>query len=155
SDLFSPQFQNPYSRQAEYGNCIFDHREVFNLSLIAHLPGKYPNAAMRRLLGGWEAFVITTRRTGDFLSVTSGRDNSLTGIGLDRPNVAGNSLLKTPTLTRYFNTAAFTQNQAGQFGNSGRNSIVGPNQFNIDFGLSRRVKVQEAKSIEIRSEFFN
>jgi hypothetical protein len=32
---------------------------------------------------------------------------------------------------------------------------VGPNQFNIDFGLSRRVKPREAKAFEIRSEFFN
>jgi len=69
--------------------------------------------------------------------------------------VVGDSHVENPTLTRYFNTAAFAQNQAGQFGNSGRNSIVGPNQFNIDFGLSRRVKVQETKSIEIRPEFFN
>jgi hypothetical protein len=41
---------------------------------------------------------------------------------------------------KYFNTAAFAQNQPGQFGNSGRDSIVGPNQF---------------RAMEIRSEFFN
>jgi hypothetical protein len=69
--------------------------------------------------------------------------------------VVGDSHLDNPTLTRYFNTAAFVQNQPGQFGNSGRNSIVGPNQFNIDFGLSRRFKIQETKTIDIRSEFFN
>ena len=155
SDLFSPQFQNPFSRQAEYGNCIFDHRQLFNLSLIAQTPSNYANAALRHVLGGWEAFVITTRRTGDFLSLASGRDNSLSGIGLDRPDVVGDSHLANPTLAKYFNTAAFVQNQPGQFGNSGRNSIVGPNQFNIDFGLSRRITLREAKAIEVRSEFFN
>ncbi|HKA00584.1 MAG TPA: hypothetical protein VKE70_28930, partial [Candidatus Solibacter sp.] len=155
SDLFSPQFQNPYSRQGEYGNCIFDHRQLFNLSLIAHSPNHYANATLRRLLGGWEAFVISSRRTGDFLSLSSGRDNSLTGIGLDRPDVVGDSHVDNPTLAKYFNTAAFAQNQPGQFGNSGRNSIVGPNQFNIDFGLSRRFKFQESRALDVRSEFFN
>ena len=99
--------------------------------------------------------MITSRRTGDYLSLASGRDNSLTGIGLDRPDVVGDSHLASPTLTKYFNTAAFAQNQAGQFGNSGRNSIRGPNQFNIDLGLSRRIKFTEFRALEFRSEFFN
>jgi len=153
--LFTPAFQNPYSRQAEYGNCIFDHRQLFNLSLIVESPNNYGNAFARRLLGGWELLVITSRRTGDYLSLASGRDNSLTGIGLDRPDAVGDSHLDNPTLTRYFNTAAFAQNQPGQFGNSGRDSIQGPNQFNIDLGLSRRIRFKETRALEIRSEFFN
>src|SRR5262249_25874085 len=100
-------------------------------------------------------FVITSRRTGDFLTLASGRDNSLTGIGLDRPDVIGDSHLGSPTLAKYFNPAAFAQNQAGTFGNSGRSNIVGPNQFNIDFGVSRLIKFRETKAIEVRSEFFN
>ena len=155
SDLFSPQMQNPYDRQSEYGNCIFDHRQIFNLSLIAQTPSSFSNAMLRHLLGGWETFVIASRRTGDFLSLASGKDNSFSGIGLDRPDVVGDSHLSNPTLAKYFNTAAFQQNQPGQFGNSGRDSIVGPNQFNIDFGLSRRFQFHEARAIEIRSEFFN
>src|SRR5262249_12978228 len=85
----------------------------------------------------------------------SGRDNSLTGVGLDRANLVGPFLLDQPTLGNYFNKAAFVQNTTGQFGNSGRNIVPGPNQFNIDFGLARRVPIGERKSVEIRSEFFN
>jgi hypothetical protein len=155
SDLFTPQYQNPYSRQAEYGNCIFDHRQLFNLSLIVQSPGNYGNPLARRLLSGWEFLLITSRRTGDYLTLASGRDNSFTGIGLDRPDAVGDSHVDNPTLTRYFNTAAFAQNQIGQFGNSGRNSIRGPNQFNIDLGLSRRISFKESRALEIRSEFFN
>jgi hypothetical protein len=79
--------------------------------------------------------------------------SSAGGIGLDRPDVVGDSHLNHPTLTRYFNTAALVQNQPGQFLNSGRNSIVRPNQFNIDFGLSRRFKIQETRSIDAEVRF--
>jgi hypothetical protein len=118
-------------------------------------PSHYGNALARRLLSGWEFLMTTSSRTGDYLSLASGHDNSLTGIGLDRPDVVGDSHLDNPSLTKYFNTAAFAQNQARQFGNSGRNSMRGPNQFNVDLGLSRRIKFNKFRALEFRSEFFN
>ena len=41
------------------------------------------------------------------------------------------------------------------FGNVGRNVLRGPRQFNADFSISKRFRLDEAKNIEFRTEFFN
>jgi hypothetical protein len=55
----------------------------------------------------------------------------------DRANVIGDWQLsgdrsKNDTIRQYFNTAAFTQNAAGTFGNTGRNILRGPFRSNVD-----------------------
>ena len=41
------------------------------------------------------------------------------------------------------------------FGNVGRNILRGPKQFNMDFSISKRFRINEAKNIELRADFFN
>ena len=41
------------------------------------------------------------------------------------------------------------------FGNVGRNILRGPQQFNMDFSISKRFRIDETKNIEFRAEFFN
>ena len=40
-------------------------------------------------------------------------------------------------------------------GNVGRNVLRGPKQTNVDFSISKRFSIAEAKKIEFRAEFFN
>jgi hypothetical protein len=44
---------------------------------------------MYRLLGNWQLAPIISIHAGTWFSPFTGVDNSLTGIGLDRPNVLG------------------------------------------------------------------
>ena len=55
----------------------------------------------------------------------------------------------------YFNTAAFTVNTVGAFGNAGRNVLIGPGLKNIDFGAIKTFTVKERYKVQFRAEAFN
>lgn len=67
--------------------------------------------------------------------------------------------------TRWFNTAAFVDrigmNLPAQlpteyrFGNSNRNTIIGPGIINIDASLNKNFAITEAQRLEFRFEVFN
>ncbi len=88
----------------------------------------------------------------------SGRDNSLTGVNLDRPNLVATSGTYNanwgPGL-QYINPANFSQNAAGTFGNLGRDAVRGPAQVNVDASLSRLFAFRERVRLEARGEAFN
>ncbi|MFZ0593416.1 MAG: carboxypeptidase regulatory-like domain-containing protein, partial [Bryobacteraceae bacterium] len=96
--------------------------------------------------------------TGLPINITSGVDNSKTGVGLDRPNQmlldAYNSNWG-PSLPQYLNGAAFVQNAVGTFGNVGRDSVFGPGTFEFDAALSRIFAIGERWRLEVRAEGFN
>jgi hypothetical protein len=154
-------FQNPDNLRADWGLSDFNRSHVFTASWVWEIPsltqagfvGKY-------ILGGWQLSGIVTAGSGQPFTVVSGRDNSLTAVGRDRPNVLGDPVLPADRshgdmVARYFNTSLFVANSAGQYGNVGRNSLVGPGIFNIDAGLFKLIPVTERVRFEFRSEFFN
>jgi hypothetical protein len=155
NDLAFPQYQNPTNAAAEYGNCSYDHRENFNTSIVASSPTHWNDAWKRRLFGNWGLLVIFSARSGDWLNPLSGADNSRTGVNLDRPNYVSSSRLSQRTITKWFNTAAFTSNPLGTFGNAQRNSILGPAYIDLDTGFTRDFKFTESKDFEFRAESFN
>ncbi len=147
-------YQNPNNRAAERGNCSFDIRRIFNASVVALTP-VFVNPFVNKVAGGWELSTIITDRSGFWFTPGSGRDNSLTGIGADRPNVVGDSHVSNRSVDRWFNPAAFVANGPGQFGNAGRNSLEGPSAFNIDAALMRNFHLREFARLEFRAEAFN
>jgi outer membrane receptor protein involved in Fe transport len=155
NDLAFPQYQNPINSSAEYGNCSYDHRHIFNTSIVATAPNTWSNPWVRRALEDWELSAIASSYSGDFLNPVSGADNSRTGIGNDRPNYVRSSRLSTRTITKFFDTTAFTQNPLGTFGNAQRNSILGPAYVNLDLGFGRRFKFTESRDFQFRAEAFN
>ena len=44
---------------------------------------------------------------------------------------------------------------AGEFGNSGRNVIIGPGFNNFDFSVIKKTEITETIWVEFRGEFFN
>jgi Carboxypeptidase regulatory-like domain/TonB dependent receptor-like, beta-barrel len=155
NDLAFPQYQNPDNRAPEYGNCLFDHRHIFNTSFLYSTPSDWGNPWAGKILRNWELSTIVSMYSGDWLTANSGRDNSRTGVGNDRPDVSGPSRLSSRTINQFFDTSVFTQNALGTFGNAGRSTVLGPAFVNFDLGVSRRLKIRERSNVEIRSEFFN
>jgi hypothetical protein len=155
NDLAFPQYQNPINASAEYGNCTYDHRQIFNTSVVAVSPNKWKETWMRLLLSDWEMSAIVSSRTGDYINPVSGADNSRTGVGLDRPNYVKPSRLPTRKITKWFDTTAFTANPLGTFGNAQRNSILGPAYVDLDLGFGRRFKFTESRDFQFRAESFN
>jgi hypothetical protein len=157
-DINGPQYQNPQNRNADRGNCGFDVRHNFNLSFVALSP-RFSGVWINRLLGNWQFAPILTVHSGPWFSVSSGLDNSLTAVGLDRPDViAGVSpYVKDMSTRQWLTSAAFTANKPGQYGNLGQASLVGPGYFDIDTALTRYfdIRAHEKQRVEVRFEAFN
>ena len=153
------QIQN--NRRADRGDCNFDYRQVFNTSFVVLSPVNGKDVA-GRLLGGWQFAPILRATSGVAVNVSSGADNSGSGnsslLITDRPN----QVLADPythnwgaTTPQYLNSAAFVQNPAGTFGNTGRDTVRAPGQFNFDMALSRVFAFTERYKLEARCEAFN
>jgi hypothetical protein len=97
--------------------------------------------------------------------VTTGTDNSRTGLNNDRPiqvsdNVYasnGTCPLATTSCVSYLTPVgtAFVANPIGTFGNSGRNALQGPGALSVDVTLSRTFPIRERFRLEARFEAFN
>ena len=114
------------------------------------------------MLGGWQLNGIFVVQTGAPLNVTDGFDNSLTGIGGDRPDIVGDPNLddsrpRGERILKWFNTAAYAASTPGTFGNLGRNTDRGPVPMNLDASMFKAFPMPFAEShrLEFRAEFFN
>jgi hypothetical protein len=152
--------QNPWDRRsdrARHDNNIA-HRWVS--SYLYELPVLRGAQWYARVCGGWELGGILTLQTGQPINVMSGRDNSLTGVNFDRPNVTASPQLpsdrpRSQLLAQFFNTAAFTANAPGQFGNAGRNIGDGPGLVTWDVSISKAFRVAESQRLHFRWDAFN
>ena len=154
-DLGGPYTQNPFNRNGERGNCSFDLRQIVNITFIGQTP-HFANPWANRLLGNWQLSPIIAYHTGNWFYPLDGFDNSVSGVGLDRPNAIGNPYVRSTTGTlQWLNPNAFAISAPGTFGNAGRNSLEAPGYFDIDAALSRYFNITERHRFELRFEFFN
>jgi hypothetical protein len=153
---------NPRDYRQNRGPSDFDRTHVFVTSGLWELPrlGQQP-AVLRSILGGWQLNGILTLSTGGPFSVVSGRDNSLSGIGGDfADQILPNATLDSgrpvqERLAQYFNTAAFTFNAMGTFGNTSRNILRAPGRANLDASIFKNFHIREQINVQLRGEFFN
>lgn len=154
---------NPFDIRSNRGPADYDvpHRLIF--SAVYAVPAFSDAAALiRHTVGGWQVSGIWNWQSGFPFSITSGSDNSRSGINQDRADLIGSESPTLPSdrpkddwLDRYFNTDAFAPNALGTFGDSGRNIIRGPRSFNIDVSLQKQFLVTEAVKLQFHAEFFN
>ena len=165
---FSNGIQNPDCIKCEKGNSVFDHRHQLILSYFYHTPSltkalRVNNIVARKVFDDWGFSGISSFTTGPYGTVLSGEsDNSLTGTGHDRANVVGNWRLSSGRSldareAEYFNTAAFTNNTVGTFGNVGQGTIPLPGSWGTDFALLKHLPfgAEHQREFELRAEFFN
>lgn len=93
-------------------------------------------------------------------TVLTGTGNSLTGVNADRPNLLGDPRLDMgratgQVITRYFDTTKFTGNLPGQYGNAGRNILIGPGLAVFDLSLGKQFTITERDRLEFRCDAFN
>jgi hypothetical protein len=148
-------YQDDIHRAPEYGSCAYDIRHMVNVTGVAVSPVTGKTLA-GRLLGNWKFAPLIRATTGMALTVTSGKDNSLTAIGRDRPNqVLVSPYPATQTPVEWINPAAFVPNSIGTFGDLGRNSLRAPGMLRVDAALSREFAITERMRLEARGEGFN
>ena len=112
-----------------------------------------------RLVEGWQLSGILSASSGLPFNVFTGYDRS--GLGpiniFSRPDyVAGcNPYSGAQTVAEWFNPNCYTLQAQGTTGNTGRNSLRGPEFFNADISLLKDTRINERFKVQFRAEFFN
>ena len=111
---------------------------------------------MDALFGGWQFGGIITYGSGFPFTPLIGVDPSNTGtFGSVRPNQTGDPHVDNRSPNHWFNTGAYTVPADYTFGNAERNSLTGPDFFDVDLYLAKRFGLGQDLSLEFRIEVFN
>ncbi len=159
TSLGTAVIENPANSRQDYGPCSYDVPNLFNLSLVYF--SHYGHGGVTSyLLSDWQIAPLMRYETGFPVNPLTGLDQSLTGVGLDRPNrVSGVPLYANTGHTKakfqWVNPLAFTQNSAGTFGNASHYMLRQPSYFDMDAAISRKFKVTERLDVDARVEAFN
>ncbi len=151
--------QDPNNLAAERGLSSFDQRHKFTGDFLYELPfgtnKRWLSAAgpMARTFGNWTwsgTFTIASGTPltpivgGSISDVARGSNGSL------RPNIVGPISVGSPGIGQWFNIGAFQAPAAGQYGNAGRNIIIGPGTIVFNMSVAKTIPFHETRSLEFR-----
>ncbi|HUA92583.1 MAG TPA: carboxypeptidase regulatory-like domain-containing protein [Terracidiphilus sp.] len=157
---------NPYNLQSARGVADFDQALRVTGSVNYPLPKFHVNNIAGGIVNGWQVNAIVTSQSGLPLTITSGVDNSESGVGNDYAVYTGVSP-KRPAgaskITEWFNPAAFAKNPAPSaangyaqsFGNVPRNSLRGPAYEDTDISLFKDILTEHRVHGQFQAEAFN
>jgi len=150
------------NEQHNYGSSDFDRRHRFVASYLYDLPNAYRGGSAfgKKALNSWSVSGIVTLQSGVPFSIY-GEDSAFQATTADL--ASGRTLTSAikggnvaDRLNAYFDPSAFVVPTAfGDFGQLGRNIIVGPKQVNTDPSIMKLIPVTESQRVEFRAEFFN
>jgi hypothetical protein len=164
--------QNSFDVAAERSLAYFDLKYRFATTGVYDVPfgsghRLFAGGLGRTILGGWQlagilqwqsGFPFTINYKGDPINIGGGSGGILT-----RPNyvldasgspVDPNLSSDQRSTGKWFNTAAFVQ-PVYQFGNVGRNTMIGSGLSNVDATLARNFQILEKLRLQFRLEVFN
>jgi hypothetical protein len=143
--------QDSHNLAAERGLSDFHMKHRLIFSGTYNLPGR-----RYALIKGWQLQLVGTVQSGTPLSAILSSDISGTGSPIvNRPDLIGNPNIVNASPTRFFNPSVFRIPEAGTFGNSGRNVIIGPGIRNLDAALARTVRLSDVARAQFRADFYN
>jgi hypothetical protein len=145
--------QNWLDLSAERGLSPFDQRQLLNFT------GQYTTGVGLHggtLLDGWRGtafkeWTITTQiNAGTGLPENPLYPGIVPGTGFSgyRPDYTGAPLYAAPP-GLYLNPAAYTVPLPGQWGNAGRNTIEGPDQFSINASFTRTFRLRDRMNMDV------
>jgi hypothetical protein len=150
---------NPYFDKMIKGPSDFDHTHRIVTSYVWEIPfGNHMKGVGGKVIGGWQLTGVQQFQTGSPMTVVTGKDNSLTGLGRDRAVPTGQDPAQPggDPLLQWFNKAAFAANPTGTFGLLGKGTLRGPRMFSWDMGAFKKIPLKgERVSMQFRAEFFN
>jgi hypothetical protein len=147
-----PIFTNIFDRYYDRGVADYDVTHTAVASVVYELP-----LAREHWLGGWQVNAIGYYRSGLALNVSQSGNMASTGITNNRPDlVAGQTgAAADPTIDQWFDPTAFSRTEpTGTFGNIGRNTLRGPEIFNVDLSLVKNTRIGKLDT-QLRIETFN
>jgi len=154
---------------ADFGYSEYHQPYNSTTSFVWSLPfGKDKSPLMNALIGGWQLAGINRITAGEpvTLTYTPGATFVVSGIAQDfrgannyRANVSCDPLAPSNerTFTNWFNKSCVKAptDPSQPFGNAGRNSVRGPNFWQMDLAASKRFQIAGPTSFEFRLEAFN
>lgn len=148
---------NPYSRAYDYGRATFDRSHNFTANAVYVIPLRG-----NKFAEGWQINGLLSAISGIPFNPVIGFDNeglqAQTTQNAERPDIRPGCTYKTAVLrkpTQWFDPTCFSVPTVGTPGNIGRDSLIGPGLFNIDFALFKNTKITERFNSQFRAEFFN
>jgi trimeric autotransporter adhesin len=158
--------QNPFDLSAERGLSSFSQTHRFTADYTLELPfghdkrWLFANNAARAILGDWQwsgdwtiasGLPFTPHFLNEATEVSTGANNTL------RPDlVPGQSItVPHPSIAEWFNTGAFVKPPSGQYGDAGRNSIIGPGSVRFDMAFTKLFPIKESRVLEFRAQATN
>jgi outer membrane receptor protein involved in Fe transport len=165
-------YQNAYNPAANYGLSDFDAANTLVGQVVYELPfGRGRQFALHgpadEIAGGWRVSSIFQWHGGvPFTpviqsSVATGVDPGLasflsSGGGANLfPEQVGDPHVSNPSIHQWFNPAAYANPAPGTFGNTARNSLIGPGFADVDFSIGKEFPLSERMRIDIRADAFN
>ncbi len=150
--------QDEQNLRAERALSDFEERHRWELSYSYELPLGQGKTWLRHgvgaaLLGNWSWSGALRAVSGNPITpvvLADVSDVSRGTVGSLRPNLTGEPIqLSHPTLTEYFNPAAFALPEPGEYGNAGRNSIPGPGMLTVDMQAKKRFAFEGGHALEL------
>ena len=180
SVAFLTRVNDQNSAAASRGLSDFDHRQRFVTSFNYALPFyAQRHDAMGYVLGNWEVDSVIVAQSGSPITIADSNGGgayqmaSPVATATFAPGFNCNNALNTGSLdakvANWVNPAAYVPDPlvpnaadpftsggpATSYGNTPRNCIIGPKQFNVDLTLGKAFKFGERQSLHFRTEFFN
>jgi hypothetical protein len=150
--------QDPYNVRGDYGPCTYDSPHLFNVSAV-YVSQFGRGGPLGHLLSNFNIAPLMRYQSGLPVNPVTGKDNSLTGVGNDRPNVVVSTQAYTGAPHglhyQYVNPNLYVANPIGTYGNAGHYSLRGPGYFVIDLAVTREFKLYERLTLQARAEAFN
>jgi hypothetical protein len=141
--------QDSHDLRAERALSDFHVKHRLAFSATYTLPGNH-------VLKGWQLQAIGVVQSGTPLSAVLGSDIAGTGSPIvNRPNLVRDPNISNPSPSRFFDPNAFQLPEAGTFGNSGRNVIIGPGIRNVDLAASRTMRLSDRSRAQFRADLYN
>jgi hypothetical protein len=168
--------QNSFNPAGDKGLSDYDVRNRFVMNFLYSFPFK-----RNRLVEGWQVGSIVQAQGGNPVNILANAlgITGLTGIGSIRPDLMGTvQIVNQPVLggIQWFANSVCDPNPARggcaagatfaipdsssgpvayHLGNFGRNVVIGPGFTNVDFTLTKRTRITERVSNELRVEAFD
>lgn len=152
--------QNWLDLSAERGLSTFDQRNLMNAT-IQYTSGVGLGGGA--LLTGWRGKLLRRWTATGQITVASGLPQTpvylaaVAGTGTTgsiRPSLTGAPLYAAPS-GLHLNPAAYKAPVAGEWGDAGRNSITGPDQFVFNAQLQRSFRLKDRYNLDVRADSTN
>ena len=156
----TPQYgSSPY---CEYGPSIFDQKHRIVGSVLYELPFGKGHALMNSpvasaIAGGWNIAAVVAWATGSPNNILAESQSNVGANNNDRPNMVPgvSAKLSGASKAEWFNVQAFALQPLYTFGNTGRNSVIGPPLHTIDSSVVKNMHFTERLDLQLRLDAFN